>query len=197
MRTTPSGFGRRLPFTMLFARLCELTMGSPAPYARWNINGFRVDVLSFSKESERLCHRSHSRGRGVLVGKIALGLGVLAVVVAFAGLSVVGAAAGRTGFTTPTVMGFPPAGDDWEPAVASDGLGNVYVLSTHLSGIPGCTGCSIDSIVVQVSHNGGKSFSSPVPLTVNSAVQFDPKVKVNAAGEVFVSYLLGKDTVVA
>ena len=130
------------------------------------------------------------------MGRIALGLGVLAVVVAFAGLSVVGAAAGRTGFTTPTVIGFPPAGDDWEPAVASDGLGNVYVLSTHLSGIPGCTGCSIDSIVVQVSHNGGKSFSGPVPLTVNSAVQFDPNVKVNAAGEVFVSYLLGKDTVV-
>src|SRR2546427_11938762 len=130
------------------------------------------------------------------MGRIALGLGVLAVVVAFAGLSVVGAAAGRTGFTTPTVMGFPPAGDDWEPAVASDGLGNVYVLSTHLSGIPGCAGCCIDSMVVQVSHNGGKSFGSPVPLTVNPAVQFDPNVKVNAAGEVFVSYLLGKDTVV-
>jgi len=99
-------------------------------------------------------------------------------------------------FSTPVVMGYPPSGDDWEPAVASDGHGNVYVLSTHLSGIPGCAGCSIDSIVVQVSHNGGKSFTGPVPLTVNSAVQFDPNVKVNAAGEVFVSYLLGKDTVV-
>ncbi len=130
------------------------------------------------------------------MGKIALGLGVLAVVVALAGLSVVSAATGRTSFTTPAVMGYPPAGDDWEPAVASDGVGNVYVLSTHLSGVPGCSGCSIDSIVLQVSHDGGKSFSAPVPLTVNSAVQFDPNVKINAAGEVFVSYLLGKDTVV-
>src|SRR2546427_5175050 len=128
------------------------------------------------------------------MGRIALGLGVRAVVVAFAGLSVVGAAAGRTGFTTPTVMGFPPAGDDWEPAVASDGLGNVYMLSTHLSGIPGCTGCSIDSIVVQVSHNGGKSFSGPGPLTVNSAAQFDPHVKVKAAGEGVVRYPPGKET---
>src|SRR3989475_11777849 len=117
------------------------------------------------------------------MGRIALGLGVLAVVVAFAGLSVVGAAAGRTGFTTPTVMGFPPAGDDWEPAVASDGLGNVYVLSTHLSGIPGCTGCSIDSIVVQVSHNGGKRLGSPGSLTGDSAVQFAPNIKGKAGGE--------------
>src|SRR5256884_9895288 len=29
--TTSSGFGRRLPFTMLFANVCELTMGSPGP----------------------------------------------------------------------------------------------------------------------------------------------------------------------
>ncbi len=99
-------------------------------------------------------------------------------------------------FSTPIVMGDPPAGDDWEPAVASDGLGNVYVLSTHLSGISTCTVCSVDSIVVQVSHDGGRSFTTPVPLTMSSAVQFDPNVKVNAAGEVFVSYLLGKDTVV-
>src|SRR2546425_11667021 len=127
------------------------------------------------------------------MGRIALGLGVLAVVVAFAGLSVVGAAAGRTGFTTPTVMGFPPAGDDWEPAVASDGLGNVYVLSTHLSGIPGCTGCSIDSIVVQVSHNGGKSFSGPVPLTGKPPVQVDPHRKGKAAGGGVVTPTLGKE----
>src|SRR2546427_12178093 len=117
------------------------------------------------------------------MGRIALGLGVRAVVVAFAGLSVVGAAAGRTGFTTPTVMGFPPAGDDWEPAVASDGLGNVYMLSTHLSGIPGCTGCSIDSIVVQVSHNGGESFSGPRPLTRHPALPFAPSGRGRAAGE--------------
>src|SRR3989442_6805715 len=127
------------------------------------------------------------------MGRIALGLGVLAVVVAFAGLWVVCGAAGRTGSTTPTVMGFPPAGDDWEPAVASDGLGNVYVLSTHLSGIPGCTGCSIDSIVVQVSHNGGKSFGRPAPLTVDSAGQFGPHLHAEQARAVVLNYLPGQE----
>ena len=54
------------------------------------------------------------------------------------GLWLIAASAGAVvvTFTTPVVMGFP-AGDDWEPVVASDGLGNVYVLITHLSGVPG------------------------------------------------------------
>src|SRR5206468_6600735 len=138
MSTTSSGFGRRLPFTMLFARLCELTMGSPAPYARWNINGFRVDVLRVEKESERLCVEARSRGTRVLMGRIALGLGALTVVFVLAGFSVLGAAAGRINFTTPRVMGYPPGGDDWEPAVASDGQGHVlpYDSSERSLGLP-------------------------------------------------------------
>ncbi len=111
-------------------------------------------------------------------------------------VAIAAASAGSISFSTPRVMGYPPAGDDWEPAVASDGLGNVYVLSTHLSGIPGCGGCATDSIVVQVSHDGGKTFTAPAPVTINSASQFDPNVKINSAGVVFISYLFGKDTVV-
>ncbi len=104
-------------------------------------------------------------------------------------------AAAGTSFTTPTRMGYP-AGDDWEPAVASDGQGNVYVLVTHFGGVPGCSGCANPSILLQVSHDGGSTFTAPVPMTVSSAVQFDPQVKVNALGYVFVSYLFGKVTVV-
>ena len=104
-------------------------------------------------------------------------------------------AAAGGGFTTPTRMGFPQ-GDDWEPAVASDGQGNVYVLTTHFGGVPGCGGCANPSILLQVSRDGGSSFTAPAPMTVSSAVQFDPEVKVNDLGYVFVSYLLGKVTVV-
>jgi hypothetical protein len=132
-------------------------------------------------------------GAGPRRARLIFTLGAAAVVVT---VLMGTASAASVPFSTPLVMGYPPAGDDWEPAVASDGHGNVYFVSTHLSGVPGCAGCSIDSVVVQVSHDGGKSFSAPKPLTVNPAVQFDPNVKINSAGEVFVSYLLGKDTVV-
>src|SRR5207249_3376552 len=148
------------------------------------------------KESERLCVEARSRGTRVLMGKITLGLGALTVVFVLAAFSVLGVAEGRVNFTTPSVMGYPPGGDDWEPAVASDGQGNVYYLTTHLSGVPGCPACSVDTMVIQVSHDGGRTFTAPSPLTISSAVQFDPQVKVNSAGVVFVSYLHGKDTVV-
>src|SRR5439155_796818 len=78
-----------------------------------------------------------------------------------AGFSVLGAAAGRINFTTPRVMGYPPGGDDWEPALASDGQGNVYYLTTHLSGVPGCPACSVDTMVIQVSHDGGRTLTAP------------------------------------
>ncbi len=116
-------------------------------------------------------------------------LGIAFVLVASA------SAAAGTGFTTPTRMGYPQ-GDDWEPSVASDGSGNVYALITHFGGVPGCSACANPTIMLQVSHDGGATFTAPVPMTVSSAVQFDPQIKVNSVGYVFVSYLLGKDTVV-
>lgn len=125
--------------------------------------------------------------RGVLLGELVVIVGVLLV------SSTAGAAGVKV--SAPLRLGYP-AGDDWEPSVASDGLGNVYVLITHFGGVPGCSGCADPSILLQVSHDGGSTFADPVPMTVSSAVQFDPQVRVNSAGDVFVSYLLGKQTVV-
>ena len=122
------------------------------------------------------------------VGTISLGFAAVLV------LSIVSGAGSP--FTTPMPMGYPPGGDDWEPAVASDGAGNVYYLTTHFGGVPGCGPCANPTIVVQVSHDAGRTFDAPRPLTVSLATQYDPQVKINAAGSVFVSYLLGKDTVV-
>ncbi len=125
----------------------------------------------------------------------AVGLGALAVGVVLVAVSTFGTAATQNPFTAPLVMGYP-AGDDWEPAVASDGQGNVYVLITHFGGVPGCGVCANPSIMIRVSHDGGRTFSAPAPMTVSSQPQYDPEVKISAAGSVFVSYLLGKDTVV-
>ncbi|HYT00774.1 MAG TPA: sialidase family protein [Thermoplasmata archaeon] len=128
------------------------------------------------------------RASRTAIGTISFGLAAVIV------LSIVSGAGSP--LTTPMVMGYPPGGDDWEPAAASDGAGNVYYLTTHFGGVPGCGGCADPTIVVQVSHDSGRTFDAPRPLTVSSSTQYDPQVKINAAGTVFVSYLLGKDTVV-
>ncbi len=130
-------------------------------------------------------------GRRILRGGLPI-VAAMLVVVVLVGAYAVG---GATRLAAPLRMGYA-ARDDWEPAVASDGAGNVYVLITHFGGVPGCGGCADPTIMVQVSRDGGKSFSVPSPLTVSAAPQYDPQVKISADGPIYVSYLLGKDTVV-
>jgi hypothetical protein len=103
-------------------------------------------------------------------------------------------------FSTPFVIGFMQ-GDDWEPAVEADRSGNVYVAWAHFEGVPGCDTCSDPAAMIQVSHDGGRSFGPPRPLNPNprnvaAPYQIDLQVKATSSGAVFVSYLDGKDTVV-
>ncbi len=128
--------------------------------------------------------------RGVLVlGALAIGFLILAI-------SMSNVVAARTAFSTPFVIGYA-AGDDWEPEVAADGRGNVYVAWAHYGGVPGCDLCGNPASMIQVSHDGGRTFGAPQPLNPDaSAYQVDLQVAVNAAGTAWVAYLNGKDTVV-
>lgn len=127
--------------------------------------------------------------RGVLaVLAIGVGLAIIAV-------SMANAVAGRALFRAPVVIGFA-AGDDWEPDVAADVQGNVYVAWAHYGGVPGCDLCGNPAAMIQVSHDGGSTFGPPRPLNPAPAYQVDLQVAVNTAGTVWVAYLNGKDTVV-
>ena len=137
--------------------------------------------------------------RGNRMRRVALA--IFAVVVSFLLLSASSAtaASGTISFSTPQVIGFA-AGDDWEPDVASDGRGNVYVAWAHFGDVPGCDTCPGTTAMIQVSHNGGRTWGAPKPLNpfpqgVDATYQIDLQVKLNAAGSVFVAYLEGKDTV--
>jgi hypothetical protein len=118
-----------------------------------------------------------------------------AVVVALFVLSMSNAIAARGDFKEPQVIGFA-AGDDWEPDVAADGQGNVYVAWAHYGGVPGCDACGNPSAMIEISHDGGSTFAAPRPLNPVAEYQVDLQVAVNAAGTVWVAYLNGKDTVV-
>lgn len=133
--------------------------------------------------------RAHRRVAGLLaVPAIAL---VLAL---FSPLPVAGASVthGR-----PTELGFC-GGDDWEPSIAADSSGHVYVLITHFQGNTACSRASgrhNERIMIQVSSNGGKTFGPPrvvanAPGGISYPSQADPAIAVDkASGAVYVSFL--------
>ena len=69
-----------------------------------------------------------------------------------------------TGFTPQTRLGFP-AGDDWEPAIAADHYGDVYVLYKHYDvvGQTSCTSCTLH-VLLQISNDRGQTWSAPSPI---------------------------------
>ncbi len=66
------------------------------------------------------------------------------------------------GFAPQTRLGFT-AGDQWEPAIAADRFGHVYVLYPQYGGVPGCPTCSTDSptMILQMSSNRGATWAAP------------------------------------
>lgn len=100
-------------------------------------------------------------------------------------------------FAAPVRLGFA-AGDDWEPAVAADASGHVYVVWKHydvagsaatVCGDP--SGCD-QRILVQVSTDGGGSFGPPRALDPGR-VGYDSQVVVDPADgrTVYASFLVG------
>jgi Neuraminidase (sialidase) len=86
-----------------------------------------------------------------------------------------------TGFTAQARLGFP-AGDDWEPALAADGYGHVYVLYKHydVAGQTGCSSCALH-VLLQVSDDRGKTWSVPRPIDPEPVVggQYDSQIAVD------------------
>src|SRR5687768_10532796 len=53
-----------------------------------------------------------------------------------------------SGFAPQTRLGFH-VGDQWEPALAADGYGSVYVLYPQYEGVPGCEACASPTAILQ------------------------------------------------
>src|SRR5690349_614492 len=73
------------------------------------------------------------------------------------------------------------AADDWEPAVAADPTEPyVYILSTRYGSTKPCPGnCPDPYIALEISSDGGATFSEGVPLCAcKGSGQFDPIIEV-------------------
>ena len=93
-------------------------------------------------------------------GKRASGVVDASVVNAQAIGSLTVAAAGPSGFAPQTRMGYT-SGDQWEPAIATDRLGHVYILYPQYSGVPGCPACFSPTMILLTSSDHGVTWASP------------------------------------
>ena len=88
-----------------------------------------------------------------------------------------------TGFTPQARLGFH-AGDDWEPAIAADRYGHVYVLYKHydVAGQTSCSACALH-VLLQVSNDRGQTWSAPRPIDPEPVVggQYDSQIVVDPA----------------
>jgi hypothetical protein len=91
-----------------------------------------------------------------------------------------GASAADPGFTPQKRMGHT-TGDQWEPTLAADGHGHVYVLYPQYGAVGHCLGCAVPAITLLVSSDNGLTWQSPKSLMPSSTGQFDPQIVVDPA----------------
>jgi len=86
-------------------------------------------------------------------------------------------------FQPQTRVGFT-VGDQWEPSIAADRYGHVYILipqytnATQLT-IPGCPTCPSPTMFLVVSNDNGSTWSAPRIIAPPGSGQIDVQIKVD------------------
>jgi len=73
------------------------------------------------------------------------------------------------------------SGDQWEPAVAADGSGRIYVLYPHYGRVPDCKDCRVPTMLLVVSSDNGKTWQTPHVMLESGSGQFDSQIAVDPA----------------
>ncbi len=116
------------------------------------------------------------------------------------GLATSQAAFAASGFTPPERLGYR-AGDQWEPAMAADARGHLYVLYPQYGPAPGCPSCAIPTMTLLVSNDNGITWQPSRAMLPFSTGQFDPQIVVDPVDRqtVYASWLQNekRDIIVA
>ncbi len=92
-------------------------------------------------------------------------------------------------------------GDQWEPTMAADGHGHVYVLYPQYGPVPDCSSCTAPAMIFLASDDNGLSWRPSKAILPFSTGQFDPQIVVDPLDRqtVYASWLQNnrRDIVVA
>ncbi len=103
-------------------------------------------------------------------------------------------------FSPQVRMGYR-TGDQWEPSIAADGRGHVYLLYPQYGAVPECAACSAPAMALQVSDNNGASWYPSKAVLPFPTGQYDPQIVVDPADHqtVYASWLQNdkRDIIVA
>jgi hypothetical protein len=110
------------------------------------------------------------------------------------------AALAVSGFTPQTRLGYH-TGDQWEPAMAADGHGHIYVFYPQYGAVPDCPACTAPTIALLVSNDNGLTWQPSRALLPFPTGQFDPQIVVDPVDRqtVYASWLQNnkRDVIVA
>lgn len=92
-------------------------------------------------------------------------------------------------------------GNQWEPAMAADGHGHVYILYPQYGAVPECATCTAPTMALLVSGDNGASWQTSRAMLPFPTGQFDPQIVVDPVDRqtVYASWLQNnkRDIVVA
>ena len=104
-------------------------------------------------------------------------------------------------FQPQTRVGFT-VGDQWEPAIATDQYGHVYILIPQYTNasqptIPTCPTCPSPTMFLIVSNDNGATWSAPKIIAPPGSGQIDVQIKVDPVkGTVYAAWLQNNKSVI-
>jgi hypothetical protein len=72
-------------------------------------------------------------------------------------------------------------GDQWEPSVAADGAGRVYVLYPQYGHVPDCKDCRVPTMLLLTSNDNGHTWAPAHVMLESGSSQFDAQLAIDPA----------------
>ncbi len=115
-------------------------------------------------------------------------------------LTLSGAALAVSSFAPQTRLGYTN-GDQWEPAMAADAHGHVYVLYPQYGSVADCPSCTAPTMALTISNDNGVTWQPSKVMLPLATGEFDPQIVVDPVDRqtVYASWLQNhkQDVVVA